>query len=1014
MRSLFLHPKKVYFALSALALIGFVLAQFLPVSLFPNSSKPEYYINVSLVNLTHSDFYNEYGDGFRESLKKLEGIDHVTVEGSANNLSYDLEFKWGVDAKKAEREIQTAVESFRPRVPLEMQDLISYGKNSFNNAKYVASISSPDGQLSTLKKLLEPLLVGPLKALDGVESVGFHDPNWTNVYITIDPESAATYHIDIFRLNKYIDSVITPISPGRLTLKDESYQILIKNRVKDFSELEELDLGPLGKPGLRLKDIAKVELRNSLSGSKIFKTDGKASLILVVEPTDDADLKALFANINNHLKTSFSKWPAGVSYRVLLDPGIFINAAVKDVYESMLFGGIFAVLILLLFVGSFKLTMFSAIEIPISMLLAFILMYFFGVGINLVSLGGLALAAGMNVDASVVMVENILRHFELSLKTGKSRIDIILDAVNEVKWPIISSTLASVIVFLPLSMTSGITYAILGDLAKAVVFSHVFSAVVAIILVPTIRLQMMNDSHETNRVSQAFNIYYDRFVNLYKRALGFLLYSQKRRVGFVGLIFLLVFSVTALLLPKIKKEIIAIPSTDLLYISTSIQKSEDTEEVSALLEPYEKMLRDELAQYVEFTFTQIHSKDSAGIIAKLKSKRDMDAAISAIDKKLVSTPLVQFRIFPWNPSKLPLPNPPDFSVMISGKENARIEYAEVLLRELKGTHHFSWVGNSVRRNTQIVLNPDFNILNALSANHGPSFSDLGLLVSTSVRELGIGLLKNGEDTKFVYLTFPDNWFATSEDFASLPVLAGEYVLPLSALTEIKIDDVVTGMLIKDDQEVTQVYAYYNHDSKKKKEALNLSVKQLIADVEKPKDIQVTVEDSNVEINKSLKGLMWAFLISLALIASIIYWQFESILDVITVKAAIPLGFIGVALSLFIFKSTLSINSLLGVILLSGIAVNNSILLVAFFKDLRRQGHPLIESAIESAGVRLRPILITSLTTILAMAPIALGWGAGAEVLQPLGIAVSFGMIFSTGLTLFVIPCLEVIFARKNV
>lgn len=1013
MRAIFTHPKKVYFTLLALITVGFVAAQRLPVTLFPNSSKPEFHINVGLVNLTYGDFYNQYGDVFRENLKKLEGIDHITVEGRSSSLSYDLEFKWGVDAKKAEREIQMAVESFRPRVPQEMQNLISYGRNSSNNAFYMASISSPDGQLSTLKKHLEPLLLAPIKAFDGVENVGLFDPNWTNIYITIDPESAATYHIDIFRLNKYIDSVITPISPGRLTLKDESYQILIKNKVEDFAQLEDLDLAPLGKPGLRLKDIAKVELRTSLAGLPIYKTDGKSSLILSVDPTDNADLKTLFANVNKHLKKSQSEWPKGVTYSVLLDPGVFINAAVLDVYESMFFGGVFAVLILLLFVGSFKLTMFSAIEIPISMLLAFILMYFFDVGINLVSLGGLALAAGMNVDASVVMVENILRHFELNIKSGKARLDIILDAVNEVKWPIVSSTLASVIVFLPLSMTSGITYAILGDLAKAVVFSHLFSAVVAIILVPTIRLQMMSDAPETNRVSEIFNIYYERFVGLYKKMLSFLLYSQFRRMTFVVSVFLIVIAGTAFLFPKIKKEIIAVPTTDLLYISASIQKAENTEEADQLVAPFEKVLREELGHYLKFTLTQIYSANGGGIILKLKDKREMEKAISEIEKRLVSTPTLQFRVHPWNASKLPLPNPPDYSIFISGKENARIEYAEKLLRELKGTHLFNWVVNTVRRNTQIILNPDFNLLNTLSINQGPNYSDLGQLVSTSIRELGIGLVKNGEDTKYVYLTFPDKWFATAEDFASLPVMASNFVLPLSALTDIKIEDVVTGMMVKDDQVMTQVYGYLDRNAEKDKAETDAKVKELIAKVEKPSDLQVTIEDSDVEIDKSLKGLVWAFLISLALIASIIYWQFESVRDVFIVKAAIPLGFLGVAISLYIFKSTVSINSLLGVILLAGIAVNNSILLVAFFRDLRRQGVPAVTAAIESASVRLRPILITSLTTILAMAPIAMGWGAGAEVLQPLGIAVSFGMIFSTGLTLFVIPCLEVIFADKT-
>lgn len=1011
MKSLYARPKRLYFLIIVFTLLGIVLSRFLPVTLFPNSVKPEFRVSVDLFGLTPENFYHLYGDELRALLRKVEGVETVNAWGEPGHMNYEIKFKWGIDPKKADRDIQSIVESVRPRLPKDMRDYVHYWQRQSNGAFFVASISSPDGDLSALKKALEPFVYNPIKVLDGVKAVELSDPNWQNVYVTVNPERATFHKIDVFKLARYIEQTLAPIYPGRVQLGESNYQILLQNKVENINQLEELTLD-FGTPGLKLKDIATVELRAGTQGTSIFKTDGKQSLILWVDPRDDANLKEVCDKVTEILETSFPHWPKGSNYKILINPSNLISAAIKDVYESILLGGFFAVVILLLFVGSLKLTIFSALEIPLAMAWAFILMYFNNVGINLVSLGGLALSAGMNVDASVVMVENIIRHFEMKENQSRDRLDVIMEAVKEVSWPILTSTLASVIVFLPLSLTSGITYAILGDLAKAVVFSHVFSAVVAIILVPTIRSQINHDPHDMNRVSKVFNVFYENFVGLYKRFLYFVLRRRTHRLAVPIVAFALVAGVSYLLFPKIKKEIIGLPSSELLYISLNISGAQTTEEAALILEPYEKIIKNQFKDKVDFTFTQVRSKDSGAIIAHLVSKKIMKDMIKNLESALVSTPQVQLRVWPFNPSKLPIPNPPHLSVKITGPDADVIEYAENLKMELQGTRMFSWIESTVKREPTFTFKPQFQVLDRIK-DGGPTLADLGEILTSGLRDRGLGHIKSGDKDKYVYIQYPPKWFKTSEDLAAIPIIVDNTVVPLSALAAISLDDVISGFYVEDETRNTLVYGYLTQTARDDKYNNEQKLKTLVQNLPRPKDVQVIIEDSQVEINKSLKGLIVAFFISLCLIAMIAYIQFENIKDVLIIKSAIPLGFLGVSLALWIFDSTWSINSFLGVILLGGIAVNNSIILVSFYNQCRSEGLSAIESAVKSASVRMRPVLITSLTTILAMIPLAMGIGQGGEVLQPLGISVSFGMLFSTLLTLIVIPCLEVLLDRKH-
>ncbi len=332
-----------------------------------------------------------------------------------------------------------------------------------------------------------------------------------------------------------------------------------------------------------------------------------------------------------------------------------------------------AVIILFIFIGSLKNVITAAIEIPMSIVLAFILMRLTNMNLNLISLGGLALSAGMNVDGSVVVMENIFRHFERAKANlnASEKLQILLNAVNEVKLPIIASTVASIVVFAPLIFTRGLSSAILGDLAKAVIFSHGLSAVVALILVPTVRLQMMKS--ETHfHPSSPLEKYFVRLENFYSSTLDkFLNSSVWRNAIYVGL-FLSLILMIRFIVPMLPKEVIGTPDTDWVVFSQSTQGNTLIRQMETQSEETEAKLLKLLDEKVLYTFTQIQNPNSCFMMLRLKDKKDMKSTIKLLENEFPNSPTTQFYVDQWNPSELPLPDPDNLQITVRALETDKM------------------------------------------------------------------------------------------------------------------------------------------------------------------------------------------------------------------------------------------------------------------------------------------------------------------------------------------------------
>lgn len=1020
MKSLYSSPLRVYLLLGVLSLIGIFCGLSLPISLFPNSSKPVVQVQIPYGDTTAKEFLDSYGRYLESSLgslnTKLVKVESVEARYSKGHVSYKVSFPWNTPPNDAVKEVETLVNQLTSAMSVDVRRNTQVYTWNDNNGFFAASFFSSKRDIDGLYKVLEPLMGAELKKVQDAAEATLWNPATKEIQIEIKPEALAEYQLLPVDLTRAVMVAMESYQGGSIEVADKRQQIIVRSAV---AKLEDFSKVPITTPQgrtIHLTHVAKMDYTTPVDQTRVIRTSGAPSVILYASPKTGGNIKKMSEDILSLIESKKHLLPPDVAYQVIVDPSEFIRSSVSNVVHEVGMAAGLAVLVLFLFIGSFKNVVTAAIEIPMSIVLAFILMKLTDMNLNLISLGGLALSAGMNVDGSVVVMENIFRHFEKARPhiSYKEKLELLLEAVNEVKLPIVASTIASIVVFAPLIFTRGLSSAILGDLAKAVVFSHGLSAIVALILVPTVRLQMMKgESHF--HIASPVEKYFTQLEAFYARTLELFLHKPAwRKSVYAGLVILLL-CLIQFVLPRLPKEIIGTPDTDWVIFGMSAQGNTLVRQMETQSEEVEAKLLKMLEGKVLYTFTQINSPGNCTIMLRLKSKRDMAAILKNIEDKIPNTPTINYWVDQWNPSELPLPDPDNLQISVRSPEAEKmVSAANEINGALQERHYYHrlWTTPETNNPEEISVQPRLELWPEIAktgSRVSPSdLADYGR-VATEGRTIGYLTVDNRQTA--IHLKYPMGFIKSVEDLGALPLTVADKLIPLKALAKISVEKSQPAIFRIDQQEQYLVRGRLKKEEKFQSSAM---LKKAVAEVEAwkkksplAKDVAVSFESPEKEIDEAISQLTWALAISTGLILLTMILQLGHVMNSLLVFMAVPLGLIGVLLSLFIFRSTLSLNSMLGVILLNGIAVANSIILVDFLNRLVEKGRTPHAAALEAARTRLRPILMTSLTTTLGMLPIALGFGEGGRILQPLGIAVSGGLGVSMLLTLYVVPALQV-------
>jgi hydrophobic/amphiphilic exporter-1 (mainly G- bacteria), HAE1 family len=999
---------------------GFYSVTQLPVQLYPRTMRPRMYTSISHDGYSAIAFSEEFADTIESQMLTVEGVDLLEVRYGSNRSSFTFTFDWQTDAERAKVDVEAALSSVMSRLPISLQSTPRVRFSTGENAGYLMlGVSSRTVSPEILYELLMTDLEPSLSQVKDVEVIEIFNVEDLDVTITLRQLKMLSYGLTISDVNSSMRTNGSSQSVGPLREGRSSVSVRYSRGALGLLDLPKLPIADIDDVTVRLEDIADVEIEYTVPRST-FVMDGTRGIQVIATPIDGGNIRTMSDRVTDILQEARQTGilPEDTEITLFLDPSDYINRSIASVLQAAIIGAVLAMLVVLLALGEVRNTLLIGVSLPVSLVISFVLMYAFDVSLNLISLGGMALAVGMIVDSSIVVMENIHRFRADEDHSGDNQRlkELINRAVTQVRIPVVASILTSILVFLPISFTAPLTNAILGDQAKVVVFALSFSLVVALTLIPLLAFLVYkgrSGSTPSNKrhVRPRFRIPTVaglRFLErMYTKILRPVVSHKSIAVGLlVACVALLAVSVLVVL-PKIPKEIISPPSSDRLVIfmrtNSDITSQEIVEETFPSMN---KLIYETLGEYIENTYAEVRGGFNR-LFVVLRDTRDVDFVTGELQRLFESDNQWYYNIMNWDPAQLPLPRTSDLQISVEGDDRtavaALLEQVRDVVSELS---LYAWVYTTPTTSytDELILSPRIETLGRL-----PGYSE-GTLLGLMQRAL-IGT----QSMEFVYeglsvsanARYPADVIQGRHNLENFLIPFQGTAVPFKHFFEISESTSVSQIASENGELIFRAYGIMNRgESASNRQIYEDKVREALADtLDVPEGYSVTFDNPQIELDSAVRSLFISLAVSVVLIYLLLAFQFNSLGIPLVILVSIPLGFVGLVLSLYFFQSTLSLNSLLGAILLSGIVVNNAIILIDFYRTSIGEYANRMDALIETARIRFRPIVITTLTTIVGMLPIAIGFGEGSNVIQPLGIAVSGGLLVSTTLTLFVVPAI---------
>jgi multidrug efflux pump subunit AcrB len=1027
----FIFEKRTGFILLVilLCILGGMLTTQLPVQLYPRTNRPRVRTSINHPGYSAVDFSREYSSTIESQLLAVEGVDILEVQYGSDRSTFSMTFDWDVDSEKAKADVESAMNTVKNQLPAAFRDDYRVRFYSGENAGYLmlgirSQSMSPEKLYSILTTTVEP----SLKQVQDVEVVEIFNVEDLRLDITLRQVDMLSYGLTISDVDAAMRQGTVPESIGSLNEGEKRYSVRFSRGGGSLYQVGELPIAQRGNVKIRLQDIADIDIQYTIP-RQTFIMDGKRGILITASPIDGGNIKMMSEEMVGVLEEARGEGilPADTQINLFLDPASYIDRSINSVVRAALLGAALAMLVVLFTLGEIKNTVLIGISLPVTLILSFILMYAFDLSLNLISLGGMALAVGMVIDSSIVVMENIHR-FRITegedYNNGQLK-DVIVRAVRQVRSPVIASILTSILVFLPIPFTSPLTNAILGDQAKVVIFALAFSMLVALTVMPMMaffvyrkRGTPTSPSHDVSSSQpgsgppavlhgiQKISVpAMNRLIHFYKRVLrGLLMRKWAAGMLLFAVSGLLLFSIFVLL-PLIPKEIISSPSSDRIVVFLRRATPIETEVViDEVLPEMDRKVKDAVGDYISGTYAEVRGHFNRFFII-LEDSRDADYVMGELQKIFVSDNTWYYHVLKWDPAELPLPRTLDLQISVHGDDEAEkvaiLERTRDMINEME---IYGWVFTqpSTGYSDELIMTPRPETINGLS---GYNESNLLSLIRRILS--GTQSIEFEEDEMIVEASaeYPDTDIEGRKQLENFLLPYAEGTVPLKHFFDFHEATSVAEIASENGEPIFRVYAAMRPGSPAADREKNevLVRQELDEKLSLPPGYSLTFDNPQAEMDNAIRSLFIALAASVALIYLLLSFQFNSMKTPLVILVTIPLGFIGLVFSLLIFRSTLSLNSLLGAILLSGIVVNNAILMIDFYLNYLPGYDNTIDALVDTAGIRFTPIIITTLTTILGMLPIAIGMGEGSNIIQPLGIAVSGGLFVSTLLMLFVVP-----------
>jgi len=988
----------------AVAAFGAVSLTRLSVDLLPDIAYPSLTIRTEFPDTAPGEVENLVTRPIEEAVGVMRGLQEVHSITRSGTSEVTLQFGWGADMDDLSLEVREKLDRVLLPEDAETPIVLRYDP-SLDPILRLALTGSDD--LALLRRVAEKEVKEALETRDGIAAAEVKGGEEEEIQIDVDQGKLSAIGVTIEQVGQVLATSNVNRPGGRLESLENQYLVRTLNEFDSLKEIADLVITPSGRAPVRLSDVADVRW-GAKEREEITRVNGKESVEIAVYKEGDANTVSAASAVMRALPFIRDDLPPGMELTVLFDQARFIRRAVNEVRDSLLLGGLLAILVLAMFLRDGRPTAIIAVSIPISIIATFILMYRLDVSLNIMSLGGLTLGIGMLVDASIVVLEAIHRR----VRAGASRARAAIEGTTEVGGAVAASVLTTVAVFFPIVFVEGIAGQIFKDQALTVTFSLATSLVVALTLIPMLSSLGKGNGRDDVAAPPTLEeeLAEDR-ASLGRLSLGYerLLRTTLRRRGRTLVLAGGLFLASVLLLPRIGTELIPPLSEGEFHYEAVLPEGSPLAATDRVLQRMEA----EAAEYpeVETVFATVGSRlvsgglslktrdESLGQLNVVLRDRSDDEAEERVSEELrerfEQIPDLQTKL--GRPSFFSLKTPVELVFYGDDLERLR-DYTLGLLPQVRSVAGLTDVRASLEAgNPELTVEFDRDRL----AAHQLSIDEVSSRMQDRVQGAVVSRFREEDRHIDIRVRNREEDRNTVSDIENLVVAErGGVPVTLAALA-----DIVPARGPSEIHRIQQSRAAILTG-----EVAGRSLGGVIADLERvvranrpPAGITFSFAGQNREMERSFASLAFAMALAIFLVYLVMAATFENLVHPFLILFTMPLAVVGVVVGLLAGGFTINVISLIGMIFLAGVVVNNAIVLVDAINRYRRLGVDTQEAIVRAGTVRLRPILMTTLTTVLGLLPLSIGFGEGAELRQPLAVVVSFGLAVSTALTLLVIP-----------
>jgi len=1005
----------------AVVILGLYSYLQLPVDYFPKMDPPIISVFTYYPGANAADVEQNITRKLEDGFGSLTGLKKISSKSKDNVSVITLEFEWGANLDEATNEVRNAVGLAERNLPDDVESPTIFKINTSMIPVLMFSVTSTESYAG-IKDIVDKRIVQPLNRIEGVGNITAIGAPIRAIMVEVDPRKLDSYNLTVEQISGILAANNLNLPSGNLEMGNSDLPLRLQGEFENSNVIENIIVSNVNGKTIYLKDIATI--RDSLKDVDTYeRANGGKNIRIMIQKQSDANTVTVAENIKEMMEELKKNLPPDVKVEVLMDSSINTIDSINNLSETLVYALIFVVFVVIIFLGRGRPTFIISLSIPISLIVGFVYMYLSGGTINIITLSSLSIAIGLVVDDSIVVLENITKKLE---RGGFARESAIY-GTNEVSLAVIASTLTIVAVFLPLTMLGGITGILFRPLGWVVTISVATSVVVSLTLVPMLSSKLLN-SKSPSKKSFGGKIYWlsqsllEKMDNVYEKILSWAVAKR----WLVIAISLVVFVSSMFLVKLIGSEFM--PASDNNNISAQVKLAQGTilDETIKTAQYLDSVFMNKYPE-IEIVSTSAGAGDGNSLAAifsetgnyiinftfKMKPRAEREKDIfqiaSEMRREIALLPEVEKFYVDAGSSRsskaMGMGGGSNFEVKIYGNDfdqtNIMAEKIFAALDNIQGTEDILISRDREKTELQLVLD------NSKMTSFGLNTATVANAIRNRINGVVATKYKEEGNEYEVIVRYAEQFRHSTDDIENISIMTPQGKL-------VKVSEITT---------LKRFYSPPNIERENKVRVVTVScalsgtdlgtvqsaLEKEIPNMNKPNDITIDFGGSAESMKDSFQSLFMLILLSLILVYIVMASQFESLTEPFIIMFSIPFAFTGVFLALYFFNSTINVISLIGVVMLIGIVVKNGIILVDYTNLLVDRGFTLKKAVVSAGRSRLRPVLMTSLTMILAMIPMIYTSGSGSEMWRPMAIAIFGGLTFSTMVTLVLVPTIYTIF-----